>query len=93
MHRACAARDGQRFINVGEVLPGYVLRDIEVYEFEDRRLRRALHAERAHFIDGEWQVHGIDSTASRRDTIRTRPHAAGPLGSTGAPRAVPAARR
>lgn len=55
-------RDGERFINVGEVLPGYVLRDIEVYEFDDRRLRRALRAERAHFVDGEWRVHDIDST-------------------------------
>ena len=55
-------RDGQRFINIGEVLPGYVLRDVRVYEFDGRRLTRALHAERAHFADGAWEVRGIEST-------------------------------
>lgn len=55
-------RDGQRFINVGVVLPDLVLRDIDVYEFDGHRLRQALHAERAQYVDGDWRLHDIDST-------------------------------
>lgn len=65
-------RDAQRFINVGEVLPGYVLRDIEVYEFDGRRLEQALHAERAHYVDGTWDVRGIRSTRLEGDELRTQ---------------------
>lgn len=64
-------RDGSRFINVGTVLPGYVLRDIEVYEFDGRRLARALSARRAVYRDGVWRVSGIDSTHITADGIRT----------------------
>lgn len=69
--RGLWVRDGQRFISVGEILPGYVLRDVEVYEFSDRRLARALRAERARFVDGRWQVHEIRSTRLQGDTLTT----------------------
>jgi len=55
-------RDGQRFINVGTVLPGYVLRNVRVYEFHDRRLERAVRADRAVYQHGEWRLSDIDST-------------------------------
>lgn len=64
-------RDGARFINVGTVLPGYVLRDVEVYEFDGRRLERALSARRAVYRDGVWRVSDIDSTHITDEGIRT----------------------
>lgn len=69
--RGLWVRDGSRFINVGTVLPGYVLRDIEVYEFDGRRLARALSARRAVYRDGVWRVSDIDSTHITADGIRT----------------------
>lgn len=64
-------RDGTRFINVGTVLPGHVLRDIQVYEFDGRRLERALSARRAVYQDGIWRVTGIDSTHITDGGVRT----------------------
>lgn len=57
-------RDRDRFINVGEVLPGYVLRDVRVFEFDGRALRRSLHAERAHYEARRerWRLLEITST-------------------------------
>lgn len=69
-------RDGQRFINVGVVLPDLVLRDIDVYEFDDKRLERALHAERAHYADGRWQLHDIAISRIEGERLMTE-HSAG----------------
>lgn len=64
-------RDDERYINVGTILPGYVLRDVDVYEFEDRRLVQAFHAHRAVYRDGEWRVFDIDSTRLEDGRIET----------------------
>lgn len=55
-------RTGDRFVNVGVLLPDQVLRNIEVYEFDGHRLEQALHADRAVFSDGRWHLHDIDRT-------------------------------
>jgi lipopolysaccharide export system permease protein len=66
-------RDRDRFINVGEVLPGYVLRDVRVFEFEGRDLRRSLHAERAHYETrrDRWRLLEITSTNRRDGRVTT----------------------
>ena len=54
------ARDGQAFVNIRSILPGGLLRDIFVYEFDDAgRLTLATHAERAAYRGSHWQMFGI----------------------------------
>ena len=62
-------RDENRFIKVGRVLPGYVLRDVEIYEFDDTRLVSALHAERAVYEDPNWRVSNIRRTLLDDSTV------------------------
>jgi len=64
-------RDAQRYIYVGAILPGGTLRDLDVYEFDDRRLRRVLHASTAQFRDERWQVQGIEETRLVDGGLRT----------------------
>lgn len=54
--RGLWVRDGKRFINVGEVLPGRVLRDVEVYTFDGTRLSNTQHAERAVYAGDRWRM-------------------------------------
>jgi lipopolysaccharide export system permease protein len=67
-------RDENRFVNVGEILPGYVLRDVSVYEFEDRRLRRTLHADRAHYERrrDRWRLIDVRSTRLNEERVATQ---------------------
>ena len=67
-------RDGHRFINVGTVLPGYVLRDVRVYQFRDRQLVLALHADRALYKHGQWRLEDVDRTDFERADGRDRMH-------------------
>lgn len=66
-------RDGNRFVNVGEILPGYVLRDVTVYEFDGRRLQRSLRADRAHYERREdrWRLFEVRSTRLDSDRLAT----------------------
>jgi lipopolysaccharide export system permease protein len=49
------ARDGSRYFNVRDVLPDRQLRNISVYELDDKRLlKKVTHAERAHFENEHW---------------------------------------
>ncbi len=54
--RGLWVRDGERFINVGEVLPGRVLRNVEIYSFDGTRLSNAMHAERAVHGGDHWRM-------------------------------------
>lgn len=60
--RGLWVRDGERFINVGEVLPGRVLRDVEIYSFEGTRLSTAQHAESAVHVDNRWRMQELRRT-------------------------------
>ena len=70
-------RDENRFVNVGEILPGYVLRDVTVYEFDGRRLQRTLRADRAHYQrrQDRWRLLEVRSTRLDSDRIGTHRHA------------------
>lgn len=53
-------RDGQRFANVGQVLPGNRMQDIYIYDFDaTRRLRTATHASAATYSDGMWILENV----------------------------------
>lgn len=64
-------RDDGRFINVGEVLPGRVLRDVEIYSFDGTRLEQALHAERAVSAGEEWKLDEIRRTRFSNEVLST----------------------
>jgi len=54
------ARDGSGFVNIRTILPGALLRDIYIYEFDEAgRLTLATRAERAEFRGSHWQLFGI----------------------------------
>jgi len=54
------ARDGNRYVNVKQILPDHQLRNIYVYELDDnRQISAMLYAEHAQFLDDEWVLDGI----------------------------------
>lgn len=66
-------RDRDRFIHVGEILPGRVLRDVRVYRFDQRALRRSLYAEQALYERNadQWRLQGVRSTGLEGDALTT----------------------
>jgi lipopolysaccharide export system permease protein len=54
------ARDGNRYVNVKQILPDHQLQDIYVYELDDNReLSAMLYAEHAQYQNDEWVLDGI----------------------------------
>ena len=54
------ARDGNRYVNVKQILPDHQLRNIYVYELDDhRQISAMIYAEHAQFLDEEWVLDGI----------------------------------
>ena len=54
------ARDGNRYVNVKQILPDQQLRNIYVYELDDnRQLSAMLYAEHAQYQNDEWVLGGI----------------------------------
>lgn len=67
------ARDGQRFLYVGQVYPGMNLGKVNVYELSDENtLIRVTHAESAQFRDGQWRLEHIKQTEFNQDQIISR---------------------
>lgn len=69
--RGLWVRDDGRFISVGEILPGRVLRDIEIYSFDGVRLVQALRADRAVHTGEGWRIDEIDLTRFDGATLST----------------------
>lgn len=66
-------RDGRAFVNIRTVLPGALLGDIYVYEFDDQgRLTLATHAERAEYRGNHWQMFGIRQSQIAEDEVIRR---------------------
>lgn len=56
-------RDGDDFINIGEVLPDMTLRRIKLFAFDSTRNLRAMrYAARAEFAGDYWRLHAVDET-------------------------------
>jgi len=57
------ARDGNSFINIRKILPGNVIEEVYIYEFDDQdRLRSSITADNARYIDDSWVLEGVDRT-------------------------------
>lgn len=69
--RGLWVRDGERFINVGEVLPGRVLRDVEIYSFDGTRLSSARHAESVVYTGDGWRMHELRITHIEDGSLAT----------------------
>lgn len=57
------ARDRNSFINIRKILPGNVIEEIYIYEFDDQdRLRSTITADNARYTDDRWVLEGVDRT-------------------------------
>ena len=53
-------KDGERFLNIGAVMPGLLLRDVRIYEFDNEQLVYTAHAQTARFEQqGHWLMQGL----------------------------------
>lgn len=57
------ARDENNFINIRKILPGNVIEEIHIYEFDgEDRLRSSIFASYARYVDGRWVLEDVEST-------------------------------
>jgi lipopolysaccharide export system permease protein len=66
-------REGKQFINVRQLLPDNNLTDISIFELdENRRLKRAVHAEHAVFLgDHTWRLEKISASIITPTAVTT----------------------
>lgn len=66
-------RDGNSYINIRKVLPGNVIEQIYIFEFDEgNRLRNSIYAKRASYEENQWRLEQIQQTILDGDTVRTR---------------------
>ncbi|RUO20017.1 lipopolysaccharide ABC transporter permease LptG [Aliidiomarina iranensis] len=56
------AKDGERFIHIGEVLDTGTLENVTIYEFNDRELEKVVHGGRATYVGPDWFVNDAQYT-------------------------------
>ena len=67
------ARDGNRYISIGQVMPGMQLSNIDIYELdENRRLALSTRARSAEFRGNYWVLRGVERSAISTLGIETR---------------------
>ena len=65
-------RDGNFYINAGNVLAEDELTNVSVYELdEQRRLSTITHATEAHYADGKWELKNLHQTRFEGDGVTT----------------------
>ena len=66
------ARDGNRYVNVKQILPDHQLKDIYVYELdENRQLSATVYAEYARYHDDEWVLDNIKKSEISSSGVTT----------------------
>ncbi|MBB1317909.1 LPS export ABC transporter permease LptG [Shewanella sp. SR43-4] len=69
-HRGIWAKDGDLFVNIGEVQDINTLNNISLYEFNDQQeLTRVTHAKSAQFRDDAWQLSVVENTTVVDDRV------------------------
>lgn len=77
------SREGDTFINIRQILPGRVMADLYIYEYDEaQRLVRATHADRAYYREGSWWLESVrrseftpgrvNVSSNRREAWQTR---------------------
>jgi lipopolysaccharide export system permease protein len=65
-------RDGNAFVNIGEVLPDQSLLRVNIYQMSPAyQLQRHTYAERAHHSGGNWQLQDVRTSDIDRERIVT----------------------
>jgi lipopolysaccharide export system permease protein len=79
------ARDGSRIVNIRTTQPDGTLRDLYVYDFEERRLRAFTYAQTASWNAGKWTLNQpveqeitVDGATTRRPPVEDLPTRLGP---------------
>lgn len=66
------ARDGNRYVNVKQILPDHQLRNIRLYELdENRQLASVVHANHAQYMNDEWVLNKISRSDISTEGITT----------------------
>lgn len=66
-------RDGNTFISVGQVLPGDVMKELNIYEFDDElRLRVATYADSGEYRNGEWTLEDVHQSVIGENRVIAR---------------------
>jgi lipopolysaccharide export system permease protein len=76
--RGVWAKDGSDFVNIGEVIDGGTLNDLNIYEFDSNlQLSKVVHADTARFQGGGWRLMGVTETyfMTQRVTLEQQPEA------------------
>ncbi|MDF0533877.1 LPS export ABC transporter permease LptG [Shewanella yunxiaonensis] len=69
-HRGVWARDGNMFVNIGQINTTDHLSDVTLYEFdENQRLLSVVHADKAIYINEYWQLHNVSRTSIKDEQI------------------------
>jgi lipopolysaccharide export system permease protein len=54
------SREGDTFINIRQILPGRVMADVYIYEYDNaQHLLSSTHADRAYYRDGGWWLESV----------------------------------
>lgn len=66
------ARDGQNVIHVRDILPDSALRDVSIYQFDERqRLRVVTHAQAASYRNEKWRLEDVARSRINDDGVTT----------------------
>jgi lipopolysaccharide export system permease protein len=76
------ARDGDVFVNVRQMVSLNLIRDINIYRFDDGRLVSASHAAKARFDKGHWMLRDIATTRLKGTTGAVASHRQSAVWST-----------
>lgn len=67
------ARDGLRYLYVGQVYPDLQLGDVEVYELsETKQLQRITKASSARFVNGVWKLYSVEQSTVTADEVTSK---------------------
>jgi len=67
------ARDGNSYINIRKILPGGLVEQIYIYEFDENdELRSSILAQRGEYSDGKWLLEDIKQSIIGKDNISSQ---------------------
>ncbi|WP_025819451.1 LPS export ABC transporter permease LptG [Shewanella marina] len=62
-HRGVWARDGEYFVNIGQVINNDTLADVTLYQFDDElQLNAVIHGQQAKFSQNLWHLYDVKET-------------------------------